>query len=131
MAHYTGALLAATLGATPLTGIREVDLPEEHPAPDVTHAADAHGQSIAGGITYRNGCTMAFMDDDGETVYDALVSGTTGTLVVYPEGNVAGMRTITMAIVITNRGRPIRYDDAVMFSVTFNVNSYAEGTVPA
>lgn len=128
MAHYTGALLAAELGATGLVGIRAVTIPEEHPAPDTTHAADTHGTSIPGGITYHNGCTMEFVDDDGEVSFDALVGGTTGTLVVYPEGKTTGKRTVTMAIVVTKRDRKITYNEATTFVVTFNANSYTEGT---
>lgn len=129
MAHYTGALLAATLDGSPLAGIREVNIPEEHPSPDTTHAADTHGTSIAGGITYHNGCTMAFVDDDGEGSWDALEAGTAGTLIVYPEGNTGGKRKITMAVIVTNRDRVVAYNDAVVFTVTFNTTSYLEGTV--
>lgn len=131
MAHYTGALLAAEIGTGPtaLPGIREVNIPEEHPAPDTTHAADAHGTSIPGGITYHNGCTMTFVDDDAEASWDALAGGTVGSLVVYPEGKVNGKRKITMGIVVTNRDRVVAYNDAVVFTATFNTTSYLEGTV--
>ena len=129
MAHYTGALLAVTLAGTPLVGIREVNIPEEHPAPDTTHAADTHGTSIPGGITYHNGCTMTFVDDDAEGSWDDLEGGTTGSLIVYPEGNSGGKLKITMDIVVTNRDRVVAYNDAVVFTATFNTTSYTEGTV--
>ncbi len=127
MAHYTGALLAVTLDGSPLDGIRAVTIPEEHPSPDTTHAPDAHGTSIPGGITYHNGCTMLFVDQSGETSWKALPGGTVGTLVVYPEGNVVGKRTITMTIVVTNRDRVMAYDNAVVFTVTFNATRYRAG----
>ena len=129
MAHYTGALLAVTLAASPLAGIREVNIPEEHPAPDTTHAADTHGTSIPGGITYHNGCTMTFVDDNANTSWDALAGGTTGVLIIYPEGNTDGKRKITMDIVVTNRDRVVAYNDVVVFTATFNATSYTEGTV--
>lgn len=130
MAHYTGALLAAEIGTGPtaLPGIRAVTIPEEHPAPDTTHAADTHGTSIAGGITYHNGCTMEFVDDDGEASWAALPGGTTATLAVYPEGKTVGKRKITMTIVVTKRDRKIVYNEATTFVTTFNANSYAEAT---
>jgi hypothetical protein len=128
MAHYTGQALAVTLGELTLSGIREVNIPEEHPAPDTTHSPDAHGQGIPGGITYHNGCTMLFVDQSGETSWRALPGGTVGTLVVYPEGNVVGKRTITMTIVVTNRDRVMAYDNAVVFTATFNATVYEEST---
>ena len=133
MAHYTGALLAAEIGTGPtaLPGIREVNIPEEHPAPDTTHAADTHGTSIPGGITYHNGCTMTFVDDSGEASWDALAGGTAATLVVYPEGKTNGKRKITMDIVVTNRDRVVAYNDAVVFTATFNTTSYAEANYTA
>jgi hypothetical protein len=124
MAHYTGALLAVTLDESPLDGIRAVTIPEEHPAPDVTHAADTHGQSIAGGITYHNGCTMEFVDDDGEASFDALVGGTEGELVVYPDGDGGSVGEVTMDIIVTKRDRKIAYNEAVLFVVTFNAITY-------
>jgi len=129
MGHYTGQALAVTLGGVALPGIREVTIPEEHPAPDTTHAPDAHGTSIPGGITYHNGCTMLFVDQSGETSWKALPGGTVGALAVYPEGNVVGKRTITMTIVVTNRDRVMAYDNAVVFTVTFNATVYEEGAV--
>ena len=128
MAHYTGVLLAAELGSTALPGIRAVTIPEEHPAPDTTHAADTHGTSIPGGITYHNGCTMEFVDDDGEASFDALEGGTTGTLTVYPDGKTNLKRSIAMAIVVTKRDRKVAYNEATTFVATFNANSYTEGT---
>lgn len=127
MGHYTGQVLAVTFGGVPLPGIREVSIPEEHPAPDTTHAPDAHGQGIQGGIIYHNGCTMLFVDQSGETSWDALPGGTVGTLAIYPEGIADGKRKITMRIVITNRDRLMSYDNAVVFTVTFNATLYRAG----
>ncbi|MBN2389891.1 MAG: hypothetical protein JXR84_04165 [Anaerolineae bacterium] len=130
MAHYTGADLAVTLGGTTLAGIREVTIPEDHPTPDTTHAGNDDGESIPGGITYRNGCTMTLVDDDGGTVWAALAPGTTGTMVVYPLGNTGGKPKITGSVVVTNRTRTVAYNDAVSFQVTFNVSgAWTPGTV--
>ena len=127
MGHYTGQGLAVTLGGVALPGIREISIPEEHPAPDTTHAPDAHGTSIPGGITYHNGCTMLFVDQSGETSWKALPGGTVGTLAIYPEGIADGKRKITMTIVVTNRDRVMAYDNAVVFTVTFNATRYRAG----
>ena len=130
MAHYTGADLMVTLGATTLAGIREVNIPEDHPAPDTTHTEDDDGTSIPGGITYRVGCTMSFVDDDGGTVFTALAPGETGALVVYPKGNTGGYPKISGNIVVTNRTRMVAYNDAVLYTVTFNVSgALTYGTV--
>lgn len=127
MTHYTGALLEVTLDGGDLDGIRAVTIPEEHPAPDVTHATDTHGQSIAGGITYHNGCTMEFVDDDAEASWDALPGGTEGELVVYPDGAAGNTDPITMDIIVTKRDRKVAYQEATLFVVTFNAISYSAG----
>lgn len=129
MAHYTGALLEGELDGVLLDAIREVIIPDEQPAPDVTHATDAHGQYVPVGITYRNGCSMAFVDDDSAATWSRMPGGTTGTLAVYPHGKVGGAQVLTMQILVTHRGRPLKFDDATFFTVTFNVLSYATGVV--
>jgi hypothetical protein len=128
MTHYVGQAMEVELtSGGAITGVREVNIPEDHPAPDVTHAGDTHGQSIPGDITYRNGCSMTIVDDDGEAAWDALVPGTEDTLKFYPRGKVAGQQEISGAMVITNRSRVVQYNDAVVFTVTFNLNSFSDG----
>lgn len=126
MTHYTGQALRVELDGVMLPGIREVTIPEEHPAPDTTHTADAHGTSIAGGITYHTG-TVLFVDQSGGTSWNALAPGTIGTLIVYPQGKVIGKPKVTMSIVVTERDRVLDFTNAVPFMVTFKVNSYRTG----
>jgi hypothetical protein len=126
MAHYTGQALVVELDGVALDAIRAVEIPDEQPALDVTHAGDAHGQSIPVGTTYRNGCTMEFVDDDSETAWQCVPAGTRGELVVYPRGLVSGAPVLTMNSLITHRERPLKYDDAALFGVTFNARDYSK-----
>jgi len=120
MAHYTGADQDFYFEDVEMEEVREVNIPEDHPSPDTTHAGDNDGTSIPGGITYRNGCTATFVCDDGEATWDALAPGLTGTLDYYPLGKVSTKPHIYGEIVITNRTRVVSYSDHVVFTITFN-----------
>ncbi len=122
MAHFTGINQELIIGETTIPGVREVNIPEDHPLPDVTHAGDADGVSILGGITYRFGCTMVIVDDDGGVAWDALVPGTEDTITYHPEGNSSGKPQFDGTIQIQKRDRPVQYNSAVIMTITFNIS---------
>ena len=129
MAHYTGADMVLKLDGSQLSEVREVNIPEDHPAPDTTHAADDDGTSIPGGITYRVGCTATFVDDDAGATWALVPAGTTGEMQLYPLGIETDNPEITGDIVITNRTRLVPYNDVVVFTITFNItDSLTYGT---
>lgn len=133
MAHYTGSDMELELDDSVLSELRELNIPEDHPAPDTTHAADDDGTSIPGGITYRVGCTATFVDDDAGATWALVPSGTTGTMEFYPLGRQDGYPEIIGDIVITNRTRLVPYNDVVVFTITFNITgslSYGSYTQP-
>lgn len=109
--------------------VREVTIPEDHPTPDTTHAADDDGTSIPGGITYRNGCTATFVDDAAGATWAALEQGFTGTLDFYPLGKTIGLPWLYGEINITNRTRVVSYNDHVVFTITFNFTGDMTETV--
>jgi len=58
----------------------------------------------------------------GTVLLDAVDDGTSGTLVISPEGTSTGARKITIPALVQSRAIPFAYDGLVEISVTFQGN---------
>ncbi len=132
MTHYTGQAMEMTFGETPIVGLREVNIPEDHPTHDTTHAMDEDGTAIGGGITFRFDCSLTLVDDTNGTAFGALYPGAEATLIFYPEGNEAGKPVFTGTAIIKRRERPVSYNTATVVTATFDITeTWDEATVGA
>lgn len=95
---------------------------------DTTYGADARTKQ--GGLTDGNG-SMSGLDTSGDwsEAWQAIAPGSSGTLVVYPEGKEPGQRTKTCTAVISERSVEFPYDNLATFSMSFEISGeIQEGT---
>lgn len=64
------------------------------------------------------------------TAWQELQPGASATMVIYPEGNSVGNRSVSFTAVITSRSLSMPYDDLATISVSFEISgAVTEGTV--
>ncbi len=122
MPHYTGQQMQLWFGGQEIVGLREVNIPEDHPTHDTTHAPDTHGTAIGGGITYRFDGTLTVVDDTDLTAWSTLHPGAVGELVFYPLGVAYPLARLKGTAIVKRRERPVSYNGVVVLTVTLDIS---------
>lgn len=132
MTKYSGSDLVVTFGGTTISDHgASVDVDEDHATPDVTSFGDDNGAYIGGGVTHRKASFDGF-DDTAGAVYAAIAPGTSGTLLIYPQGNVTGNPRRSVNALVTKRKRGFKIGDKVALSAEFQMDGVLTAdTVPA
>lgn len=123
MAEFTGQNLVVQWiysgGTVTLSGdYRKVDLPFAKDLSESTAGSDAGRTDVA---TLWN-FTVAYsgvMQAGGTATEDALVSGTSGSLIVGPEGTASGKRKYTIPCMSLGANFNIQYDQVVEMACNF------------
>ncbi len=122
MAKYNSKDLDIVYNGTNIEGNgSSLDVDESQGAEDVTSFGDDDGEYVAGGVTHRKATFNAFAEDD-DTIYDALVPGTSATLEWYPRGNSVGEPKKSVTAVVTSRKRAFGVGKAVLISAEFQLS---------
>lgn len=131
MPAYRGKDVEVTLGGTDISGDgRSIDFEESADALDSSKWGDVRRTKVAG-LEDANG-SMEALDTTGtwSAAWDAIAVGTEDELIVYPEGNTSGNRSLTAQVVVTGRSISVPYDDLATLSMDFEVSGdVTEGTV--
>lgn len=133
MAAYRGKDLSVVFDSQDVSGDgRSVSFEESGDALDSTTVGMDSREKIAGLID--GSASFEAIDTTGAWAapWQSLKPGTTGTLEVYPEGNSAGLRKISVAAVVTGRTLNVPYDDIATISASFELSGdITESTVSA
>ena len=109
-------------GTTSLNGdYRRCDVSETTDLIDASAGADAAKTYVAGLKDSQVQVTTVYQSA-GTVLLDAVDDGTSGTLVISPEGTSTGARKITIPALVQSRAIPFAYDGLVEISVTFQGN---------
>ena len=123
MAEFTGQNMVIQWinsgGTTTLSGdYRKIDLPFAKDLVESTAGSDAGRTDIATLWNY----TVAYggvMQTGGTAVEDALLPGTSGTLIVGPEGTATGKRKYTIPCMSLGATFAVQYDQVVEMACNF------------
>lgn len=123
MPAYRGKLTTVTFDGTDISGDgRSVSFEQSADVlDDTTYGADA--RTKIAGLTDGSG-SMNGLDTSGawSTAWQAIAPGDTGTMVIYPEGNTSGARSITFTAVVNERSLEFPYDNLATFSMGFEIS---------
>ena len=123
MARYNSKDLEITFNGTALTSQgAALDVDESEDALEITGFGYDDDDYIGSGVGNQK-ATYNGYDDDSETVFDALVPGTDGTLEWYPQGNTAGKPKRSTMAIVTNRKRGFKVKDKVAISATLQLRA--------
>lgn len=130
MAHFTGSGLVVTFGGTTLTAdFRSFSESEEMGLVDSSAGADTNRSYLT---TLKDGkATLEIVAPaGGSAVWNAVVPGTSGTLIWAPEGTATGKNkhTVSSAIVM-NRDKEMPYDNIVVIKVEFQFSGTVTDSV--
>lgn len=133
MPAYRGRDLVVTFGATDISGDgRSVSYEESADIlDDTTYGAD--NRTKQAGLLDGTGSFEA-LDQTGSwsTIWQAIAPGTSGTMIIYPEGNIAANRQVSFTAVIGSRSIDFPYDGLATLSMSFEISgALTEGAVPA
>ena len=132
MANYRGENVAVTFAGTDISGDgRSVSISESAEALDNTVYGDANKTKQAG---LKDGSgSFSGLDTTGawSTGWNAIAVGSENELVIYPEGNTTGNRSIAADVVVTERALELPYDGLVTFSMSFEVSGAVTEAVVA
>ena len=96
---------------------------------DTTYGAD--NKTKQAGLLDGNGSFEA-LDTSGtwSAAWQAIQPGDSDTMIIYPEGNSAGKRSVTFTAVINSRSVDFPYDGLATMSMSFDISgAVVEGTV--
>jgi len=96
---------------------------------DTTYGGD--NKTKQAGLLDGNGSFEA-LDTTGawSTVWQAIQPGDSDTMIIYPEGNTAGNRTVSFTAVINSRSVDFPYDGLATMSMSFDISgAVTEGAV--
>jgi hypothetical protein len=123
MAAYRGADVYVELDGTDISGDgRSISIEESADALDSSKWGTTRRTKVAG-LEDASG-SMDALDSTGSwsTAWNAIAVGTEGTLVIRPEGTGAGLRQLSMSVLVTARSLSLPYDDLATFSMGFEVS---------
>lgn len=123
MPAYRGKDVEVTLAGTDISGDgRSIDFEESADALDSSKWGDVRRTKVAG-LEDASG-SMEALDTTGawSAAWDAIAVGTEDELIVYPEGNTSGNRSLTANVVVTGRSISVPYDDLATLSMSFEVS---------
>lgn len=131
MPAYRGKDLEVSFAGTVISGDgRSVSYEESADVlDDTTYGAD--NRTKQAGLLDGSGSFEA-LDQTGAwaTEWQAIDPGQSDTLIIYPEGNTSGKRSVTFTAVISNRSISFPYDGLATFSMSFEISgAVTEGTV--
>lgn len=131
MAAYRGKNLAVEFASTDISGDgRSVNYEESADIlDDTTYGLDNHTKQA--GLLDGSGSFEA-LDQSGvwATPWQDIQPGTSGTMVIYPEGNTSGNRSATFTAIISSRSVSFPYDGLATLSMSFEISgAVVEGTV--
>lgn len=132
MAAYRGKNLVVTFDATDISGDgRSVSYEETADIlDDTTYGMD--NRTKQAGLLDGSGSFEA-LDQTGSwsTAWQAIQPGTSGTMIIYPEGNTTGNRSATFTAIVNSRSVDFPYDGLATMSMSFEISGpVVEGTVP-
>lgn len=133
MAHYRGKDVEVTFGATDVSGDgRSISYEEKADTLDDTVYGATNRTKLASLLDGSGSFESLDVTGDWSTAWAALQPGAEGSLVIFPEGNTAGKRSVTFTAIITSRSLSVPYDDLATLSVSFEISgAVVEGTVGA
>lgn len=123
MAAYRGKNLVVTFGGTNISGTaRSISFEQAADTLDDTVKGQDEKTYIAS-LKDGSGAFEA-LDSTGDftLAWEAVDPGTSGSLVIQPEGPGTGKRQFTFTAIITNRSLDIPYDDLSKFSLAFQIS---------
>ena len=131
MPAYRGKDVAVTFNAVDISGDgRSVSYEQSADIlDDTTYGADERTKQ--GGLLDGSG-SFEGLDVSGNftAAWQEIVPGASATMVIYPEGNSSGNRSISFTAVISNRALTMPYDDLSTLSMSFEISgAVTEGTV--
>lgn len=130
MAKYTGQDMVITFAGVDISGQgRNLDISQTADEIDVTTYGSVDKEYIVGML--ERDATLEVLDDNSSsTIRKALVPGSSGTLIWYPQGTTAGKPKFTVGTaVVKEQGISYPYDDAVLMSVNIRLSgAVTEGT---
>lgn len=131
MPAYRGKNVVVLFDAVDISGDgRSITFEESADALDSTTYGDDARVKIPG-LTDASG-SMEAIDTTGawSTAWQAIAPGTSGALLVYPEGNTSGNRELSCTAIVTGRTLSVPYDDIATFNMSFEVSgAVTEGAV--
>lgn len=123
MPAYRGKNVQVLFGGVDISGDgRSVSFEESADALDSTTYGDTAREKVPGLLDSSG--SLEAIDTTGawSTAWQAIDPGTSGTLVVYPEGNTSGNRRISCTAIVTGRSLTVPYDDIANFTMSFEVS---------
>lgn len=122
MAVFSGKGLVVKFGSDTLTHVRSASVTSAINMVDITAAADTFRGQLTTVTSFES--TVEMLYDDTTDLFDAELSvGTTGTLIVNPEGIASGAIKISGTAFVTGVQFSAPYDGLVVASVSFSGNS--------
>lgn len=123
MARYSGKNLYVSFNGTAISPVRSITIDDESPEIDATAAADTRGVFVSG-VPLSSWSVEAMDDDTTDTTFSALQPGTSGSLIVAPQGTATGKKKISYTDAIAlKRSRATPYADVVMVTASGRVNA--------
>ena len=132
MPAYRGKNLLVNFDSTDISGDgRSVSYEESADIlDDTTYGAD--NRTKQAGLLDGSGSFEA-LDQTGNwsTAWQAIAPGSSGSMVIYPEGNTTGNRRVTFTAVIGSRSVDFPYDGLATLSMSFEISgAVTEDTAP-
>jgi len=125
--RISGKDLYVTFGGTEISGdFTSVGRSEEDDQIDVTAGADTYHYFLS--LARKNGTSAfeAFYDGSTTTVWDAIVPGGEGTLIIAPKGTASGYPKWTWdRVLVASREITFPFDDGVKVTASFQYSSAA------
>ena len=131
MAKYTGKNMVVNFRGSSVAGFgRNLEVSQSAGEIDVSTYGSNDREFIAGPV--ERSATLEVLDDDAANSPVRLLfgPGSSGTLIWFPVGSVAGSQKFTVGTaVVTESNRTYPYDDVVLISVTMRLSGpVTEGT---
>ena len=122
MAVFVGKGLVVKFGSDTLTHVRSASATSTMGTVDITAAADTYSQNA---VTIENfEASVDMLADDTTELFDSeLKVGTSGTLIINPEGVASGAIKLSGTAIVTSFQYSAPYDGVVAVSVNFLGNS--------
>ena len=122
MAVFSGKGLVVKFGSDTLTHVRSASVTSAINMVDITAAADTFRGQLTTVTSFE--ATVEMLYDDTTDLFDTeLAPGTSGTLIVNPEGIANGSIKISGTAFVTGVQFSAPYDGLVVASVSFGGNS--------
>ena len=122
MAVFSGKALVVKFGADTLTHVRSASVTSAINMVDITAAADTFRGQITTVTSFE--ATVEMLYDDTTDLFDTeLAPGTSGALIVNPEGIASGAIKISGTAFVTSVQFSAPYDGLVVASVSLSGNS--------